>query len=165
MSRRSPAERDDPLPRVAAAVRAGLGASAGQRVASSAPSTTGRVAAQIRAARPSGIAPIYLEAIVQSGPAIVASNVMPPGIRVPAPCTLNAVYVNVGTAPTGSALTVLVKRGGSTLATVTVAAGSTSGSVTGLGVPLAAGNLLTVDVSAIGSTVAGSDVLVSIEAR
>ena len=111
-----------------------------------------------------GAGPLYLEAIVQAGSASVASNVMPPGFRVPADTTLRAFYVNVGTAPTGSGLTVVIKRAGTTLATVTVAASSTSGSSTGLSVALARGDLLTVDVTAVGSTVAGSDVLASLEA-
>jgi hypothetical protein len=111
-----------------------------------------------------GAGPIYLEAIVKAGTAAVASNLMPPGFRVPAATTLRAVYVNVGTAPTGSGLTVVVKRSGTTLATVTVAAGATSGSDTGLSTALAKGDLLTADITAVGSTVAGSDVLVTIEA-
>lgn len=111
-----------------------------------------------------GIGPIYLEAIVKAGTAAVASNLMPPGFRVPAATTLRAVFVNVGTAPTGHALTVLVKRSGTTLATVNVAASATSGSSSGLSTALAKGDLLTVDISAVGSTVAGSDVLVTIEA-
>jgi hypothetical protein len=111
-----------------------------------------------------GPGPIYLEAIVKAGAAAVASNLMPPGFRVPAATTLRAVYVNVGTAPTGSALTVLLKRSGTTVATVNVAASATSGSSTGLSVALAKGDLLTTDISAVGSTVAGSDVLVTVEA-
>lgn len=111
-----------------------------------------------------GAGPIYLEAIVKAGAAAVASNLMPPGFRVPADTTLRAVYVNVGTAPTGSALTVLVKRSGTTVATVNVAASATSGSSTGLSLALAKGDLLTTDISAVGSTVAGSDVLVTVEA-
>lgn len=111
-----------------------------------------------------GAGPIYLEAIVKAGAAAVASNLMPPGFRVPAATTLRAVYVNVGTAPTGSALTVLVKRSGTTVATVNVAASATSGSSTGLSLALAKGDLLTTDISAVGSTVTGSDVLVTVEA-
>jgi hypothetical protein len=108
--------------------------------------------------------PIWLEAIVKAGAAAVAANLMPPGFRIPADTTLRAVYVNVGTAPTGSALTVLVKRLGVTLSTVTVAAGATAGADTGLSTALAKGDLLTVDISAVGSGTAGSNVLVTIEA-
>lgn len=110
-----------------------------------------------------GAGPIYLEAIVKAGTAAVGNDLMPPGFRVPAATTLRAVYVNVGTAPTGSGLTVRIKRGGSTLSTVTVAASATSGSDTGLAIALAKGDLLTTDITAVGSTVAGSDVLVTIE--
>jgi hypothetical protein len=117
-----------------------------------------------RVAPPSSANPIYLEAIVKPGAAAVANNIMPPGFRVPADCTLKALYVNVGTAPTGSGLTVRIKRAGSSLTTATVAAGATSGSSTGLSTALTAGDILTVDITAIGSAVAGSDVLVTVEA-
>lgn len=112
----------------------------------------------------SGRGPLYLEGIVKAGPAGVAANLMPPGFRVPADTTLRNVYVNVGTAPTGSAMTVLVKRAGLTVATVNVAAGATTGSALGLSLPLASGDLLTTDISAVGSAVPGSDVLVTVEA-
>lgn len=107
---------------------------------------------------------VYLEAIVKGGSAAVATNVMPPGIRVPVDCTLANAYIWVGTAPTGSALTVLVRRSGSTIATLTVAAAATTGSATGLTVALSKGDLLTFDISAIGSTVAGADIGVGLEA-
>lgn len=107
---------------------------------------------------------VYLEALVKQGTAAVATNTMPPGLRVPIDCTLANAYIWVGTAPTGSALTVLVRRAGSTIATLTVAAGSTTGSATGLSVALTKGDLITFDVSAVGSTVAGADVAVELEA-
>lgn len=107
--------------------------------------------------------PMALDAIVKTGAAAVASNLIVPGVRVPAATVLRAVYVVVGTAPTGSALTVVVKRLGVTLATVSVAATATSGSVSGLTTALAKGDMLTYDITAVGSTVAGSDVYVSAE--
>jgi hypothetical protein len=138
---------------------------AGKVTGASRPQVTDAVQAALRGRAGSGsVGPIYLEAIVKAGAAAVASNLMPPGFRVPTATTLRAVYVNVGTGPTGSGLTVVVKRSGTTLATVTVAAGATSGSDTGLSTALAKGDLLTTDITAVGSTVAGSDVLVTIEA-
>lgn len=107
---------------------------------------------------------IYQQAVVKPGAAAVAANVMPPGLRIPINCVLTAAYIDVGTAPTGSALTVLVKRSGTTVATVTVAAGTTSGSSTGLSFALLKGELLTFDITTVGSTVAGSDVLAGVEA-
>lgn len=103
-----------------------------------------------------------VSAIIKTGDAVVASNVLPPGLRVGFATSVTAIYARVGTAPTGSALTVVVQRNGSTLSTVNVAPSALSGSVTGLSLPLAAGDILTFNITAIGSTVAGADVAVDI---
>ena len=112
------------------------------------------------------IGPIYLEAIIQAGSAVVANNVMKPGIRVPTDCTLNAVYLNAGTAPTGADLTVVLVKSsdGTTAATCAVTDGTKFGAAEGLLVPLLKHELLTVNVTTIGSTVRGADILVSLEA-
>lgn len=70
--------------------------------------------------------------------------------------TLATVRASVGTAPTGSALTAVLAKGGTALATVSVAADTNTGTVAG---PFTweNGTYLTVNITAIGSTVAGSD--------
>lgn len=102
--------------------------------------------------------------LILTGYARVTTNAAPPGLRVPFDCTLSAAYLRVGTAPTGASLTLLVRRSGSTLATLTITAGGTSTSSTGLSVALAAGDIVTFDVTSIGSTVAGADLAVALVA-
>lgn len=76
-------------------------------------------------------------------------------------CTLDSVRANVGTAPTGASLIAVVKKNGTTsLATATIAAGTNTVLVSGIGAALVAGDYLTVDVTQVGSTVAGSDLTV-----
>lgn len=107
----------------------------------------------IQPARASGWEP----ELIITGFARVANNVAPPGLRVPRACTLRTAILRVGTAPTGADLIMLVRRAGVTLATLTVAAGTTSVTVTGLAVALAAGDVITFDTTQIGSAVAGAD--------
>lgn len=109
-------------------------------------------------------AQLSMSAIIKSGTATVANNVMPPGIRIGYATTLNAIYVRVGTAPTTSALTVRVNQTGSTTNSwsVSVAATATSASSTSLSTALAAGDILTFDITAIGSGTAGADVAVDL---
>jgi hypothetical protein len=87
-----------------------------------------------------------------------------------APCTLTIVKVKicVKTAPTGAALIVDVNKGGTTIFTAQenrpqIAAGATSGDS---GTPdvtsLVEGDKLTVDIDAVGSSVAGADLTVEI---
>jgi hypothetical protein len=87
-----------------------------------------------------------------------------------APCTLTIVKVKicVKTAPTGAALIVDVNKGGTTIFTTQenrpqIAAGATSGDS---GTPdvtsLVEGDKLTVDIDAIGSSVAGADLTVEV---
>lgn len=104
------------------------------------------------------VAQFELEAIAVTGEAAVATNVLPPGARVGHACTLTAIYARCGTAPTGAALTLRVNRNGTSITTVTIADGQTSGSTTGLSQALAAGDILTIDVVNIGSSTPGADV-------
>lgn len=83
--------------------------------------------------------------------------------------TITAVRTHVGTAPTGATLIVDVNKNGTTIFTTqsnrpTVAiSGNTSGKVTNMDVTtLADGDYLTVDIDQIGSTVAGSDLTVTV---
>lgn len=85
---------------------------------------------------------------------------------------LRSVKVSVGTAPTGADLIVDVNLDGTTIFSAQtqrpkVVAGSKSGVATpaqaGKPVKAAAGATITVDVDQIGSTVAGSDLVVTVE--
>lgn len=109
------------------------------------------------------VAGMYLEAMVRTGAASVGANTAPPGLRVPVACTLNNLYLWASTGPTGAALTVSVVRGGGSIATVTIAAGALTGTNTA-NVALAKGDILTFDITAVGSTVPGSDIALCLEA-
>lgn len=92
-------------------------------------------------------------------------------VELPVPAgnwAINSVTIRTGTGPTGSALTVDVNKNGTTIFTggtgrPSIAAGSKSNTSSAPAVnTLAAGDYLTVDVDAIGSTVPGSDLVVII---
>lgn len=106
--------------------------------------------------------PFQLELLLRAGTASVADNVLPPGVRIGYALTLTDFYLRAGTAPTGSALTVEVNLNGVLVATVTIAAGATSGSLLGQAIAVAAGDVLTFDITAVGSTTPGADLALSI---
>lgn len=105
----------------------------------------------------------YATALIVAGVAVVANNVLPPGYRVGQATTLNEFHVVVGTAPTGAAMIVKLRINGTILAAAnaTVAISATTADVTGLTQALSVGDLLTWDITQIGSTIAGSDVAVA----
>lgn len=72
------------------------------------------------------------------------------------------VYAIAGTPPAGASVTVLVRRNGSPYATVSIPSGSTfSNAVSGATLaPLQAGDLLTIDITGVGSSTPGSDLTV-----
>lgn len=102
--------------------------------------------------------PTQIEAIIRSGAATVAANVLPPGLRADRPFTAEAAHVRLGTAPVGADLIVAFNRNGTAFATVTVAAGGTTGTTSGLAEAFAEGDVLTWDITQVGATTAGSDV-------
>ena len=85
--------------------------------------------------------------------------------------TLVNAIASVGTAPTGSSVIVDVNKNGTTIFTTqanrpTIAiAGKSSGKKTPDVTTLADGDSLTIDIDQIGSTIAGSDLTVSITVR
>jgi hypothetical protein len=75
--------------------------------------------------------------------------------------TVATVHASVGTAPTGSGVTVQVNQNGSSIGTCTIAAGGHTATFT----PAAdydSGDYFTVDVNAVGSTTPGSDLVVQL---
>lgn len=74
----------------------------------------------------------------------------------PSALTISKITARVATAPTGSAVTILVKKSGTTASTLTISDGGTS-DIDNTGFSMTAGQYLTVDVSAIGSTTAGEE--------
>lgn len=84
------------------------------------------------------------------------------------PVTITEVFLSIDTAPTGTALIVDIHKGGVTIFTTQanrpqVAIGANSGNTTTVDVPAwADGEYLTMDTDQIGSTVAGSDLVVHV---
>jgi hypothetical protein len=78
--------------------------------------------------------------------------------------SITAVRASAGTAPTGAPLAVAVKKNGAAIpgANASLAAGSNSAKNTVSGQTVADGDYLTVDVTAVGSTVPGSDLVVQV---
>lgn len=77
--------------------------------------------------------------------------------------TLTTIYADINTAPTGAAVILGIKKNGTQITTMTITAAANSASLTGQTFSVAAADYLTVDVTQIGSTVAGSDLTVSYE--
>ncbi len=74
--------------------------------------------------------------------------------------TLASIRTAVNTAPTGANLVVVIKKNGTTAATLTHTAGQTHVQHT-VSVALAAGDVLTADITQIGSTVAGDTLTIA----
>ena len=75
----------------------------------------------------------------------------------PRAVTIQSMSAYVQTAPLGSSLNLRVNKNGSSIQTPTIATGNTSGSLTGLSDTMNAGDYLTVDITAVGSSTAGSN--------
>ena len=75
----------------------------------------------------------------------------------PRAVTIQSMAAYVQTAPTGASLNLRVNKNGSSIATPSIADGATSGSLTGLTETMNAGDYLTVDITQVGSTVAGAN--------
>ena len=71
--------------------------------------------------------------------------------------TLKSIHAYVDTAPAGAAVNLDILKNGTSLQTVSIAAGATKGTQTSLSHSIAADDYLTVDITQIGSTTAGSD--------
>ena len=75
----------------------------------------------------------------------------------PRAVTIQSMAAYVQTAPVGSSLELRVNKNGSSIQTPTITTGNTSGSLTGLSDTMNAGDYLTVDITAVGSSTAGSN--------
>ena len=77
--------------------------------------------------------------------------------------TLQRLAARVTTAPTGAALTLELKKNGTTVATLSVTAGSLAAQTTTFSdATIADGDYLTLDVTQVGSTVKGSNLVASV---
>ena len=83
-----------------------------------------------------------------------------PLVSLPSAGTPSAIVGLIKTAPTGSGVTFAVYAGSTLIGTGTIAAGATSVTVTTGLAAIAANAVLTLAITAVGSTVAGSDLSV-----
>lgn len=100
--------------------------------------------------------------VIVSGYARVAADISPPGLRVPFNCRISAIYLRAGIAPTGADLVWDVNVNGTPVETLTITATGTATSSTGLLIDLVEGDIVTFDITQIGSTVAGADLAVQL---
>jgi hypothetical protein len=99
--------------------------------------------------------------LIKQGTATVITDLFRPGLRVPIACTLHALYLRLGLAPTGADLVMVVKVNGATVATLTVTAGTLAASNTALSVALAVGDIITHNITSVGSTIPGADIAIA----
>jgi hypothetical protein len=75
----------------------------------------------------------------------------------PGSYTLSSADIHLGTAAAGSSVNLTINKNGSSAGTLTIAAGSTSSLSNSLSVSLSQGDYLTIDITQVGSSTAGSD--------
>ena len=75
----------------------------------------------------------------------------------PRAVTITKIRKHVATAPVGAALNMTLKKNGSSIQTFSIAAGGSTNVTDNLNLSVAEGDYLTVDITQIGSTTAGSD--------
>jgi hypothetical protein len=78
---------------------------------------------------------------------------------------VTAVVISAQTAPTGANINIRINKNGSSLTTATLTAGSQYQKTSGLSLAVADGDYLTLDVTQVGSTYPGYDMLVNIVAN
>lgn len=96
----------------------------------------------------------------------VAVGALNPRWYPPANVTITGVRAYIATAPTGAALTVDLDKNGVNIQTITIADGAnTAASVVPASPAILATDYLSLDVTQVGSTVAGEDLVIEIEYR
>ena len=80
----------------------------------------------------------------------------------PRAVTITKIRTHVATSSAGAALNMTLKKNGTSIQTFSIAAGSTTDVTTGLNLSVAEGDYLTIDITQIGSSTAGSDLNVVI---
>jgi hypothetical protein len=108
-------------------------------------------------------APRHLIDWYLAGTATVANN-QSAEVRAPRAGVLEWLDVRAKTAPTGAALIAQLRIDGNAVATASIAAAATSGGEP-LEIGIAAGSVLTVDITQVGSGTAGADVTVTVSYR
>lgn len=104
---------------------------------------------------------LNLQVRIVDGDAFVANNIWQPGFAIPYATTLTTLSARVGTAPVGADLIITVDVNGTLVGTITVADGATSGSTT-ISQDVVAGDITTFNVTSIGSSTPGADIVVTL---
>ncbi len=118
----------------------------------------------------SALEPIYLQAQLATGNVATGTNVLKPGLRVPAASTLAELVLRAETAPVGAPITVAVERfnngvSAGVIGTVSIPTGENVGSTVGLTSGCAKGDILKFNITSVGSTTAGADLTISLDLR
>lgn len=100
-------------------------------------------------------------AVSGNGVLAVANNISSLAIT-PKTGIFTNLYARVKTAPTGADLIGRINKNGVSAATFTITASSVNVTVSGLSIPYVPGDYFTLDITQIGSTIAGSDLGVSL---
>lgn len=103
-----------------------------------------------------------MTAIIKSGAAAVGNNILPPGMRVGFDTTVSQLHARSGSSPVGGPLTVRINKNGVVWQTVVIPAATPNGSLTGLSSDLVTGDILTFDITTVGTTAPGSDIALDI---
>lgn len=82
---------------------------------------------------------------------------------MPINCTMTDIEAYVATAPTGAALQLAILKNGSSVATTSISAGSTSSSNTSNSIDLETGDYITINITQVGSGTAGEDLYLNLK--
>lgn len=96
-----------------------------------------------------------------AGDLSIVSDVSPWWIA-PKDGTFTSILARVKTAPTGANLVIRINKNGTELDTITITAGSTNNSKTGLSHSFSQGDYFSIDITQIGSTIAGAGLTVAL---
>lgn len=76
--------------------------------------------------------------------------------------TIETVYIAAGTAPVGSALTITIKKNGSSVGSYSLPDGQSVTAPITVSIPAVEGDYFTIDVDQVGASVVGSDMTVEL---
>lgn len=76
--------------------------------------------------------------------------------------TISGVHISVGTQPTGASVNVRLNKNGSSIGTGTIAVSTNTSTITPSPTTFSSGDYFTVDITQIGSTIPGTDLVVEI---
>jgi hypothetical protein len=102
-----------------------------------------------------------IQGLIVSGSASIGNNIFPPGVEIPWASTLYKLSVRAGNAPVGANMIIDFRLDASSLGIVTILDGALSGN-TDIVSAVTAGQILTWNITQVGSTNPGSNVWVKV---